>query len=118
MRRFWLEFDRNKENKNAWKEKVRRIVAIYEAAMDYFDAPGFTIMVVIRAENQAIARHRLEMLKAWTEAVLTQEGKEEWGQVFLFTDYDPAVTDPDEFFLTRIWDVPFDTLRQALIPDY
>lgn len=110
---FIVEVDRHSERQRKWREKVRGLLA-------WADHPQYHALFGTRSGTFAIiapgnVRHA-ETLRAWTEAELTELGRERTGVRWLFTGENPATLSPRAFFAGRVWRSAFGTEPQVAVP--
>jgi protein involved in plasmid replication-relaxation len=96
-----LEIDRDTEAKDTWRRKVHALslwaLGPYRQA---FATDNLTIAVLVPTVI------RREQLRAWTHAELIRIGRPELADLFLFSELQPAVTDPYRFFFGAHWYQP------------
>jgi hypothetical protein len=106
-----LELDRGTEEERQWRRKITALLALaagpYRAA---FDADSMTVAVLATSGER-----RAAVLRRWTEAELTDCGKEHWAELFWFANADPAVIEPTDLYLGRRWVRSFDPVPRPLI---
>jgi hypothetical protein len=97
---FILEVDLSTERQEKWRAKVRALLA-------WWDNPQYeqlfgTTQATFAVISPGRERHA-QTLRLWTEAELTELGRRNLGEQWLFTGANPATLDVDAFFPGRIW---------------
>gem|GEM_PF-6061868 len=98
-----LEIDRGTiRDQKRWRERISHLLAYLQGPFQQaFGAKTLTIAVVATP-----GRGRRDQLKAWTEAQLRAEKREQDSAVFCFTDLDPKLVTPEALFCDPVWAVP------------
>jgi hypothetical protein len=93
-----LELDRGTEEQKRWRQKVQALASWaggpYQEA---FATDNLTLAVVTPTEA------RREQPRDWTRRELAAIGREELGELFLFTSESPVLCSPFEFFCSPLW---------------
>ena len=98
------ELDRATENRTVFREKVRMLV--YYSQGGYaaeFETESLTIAFVATEGGGA----RLDSMRSWIEAELTELGAQAVASTFLLSAFNPEEVDPGETFHSPIWSQPF-----------
>jgi hypothetical protein len=115
-----LELDRGKKSVSEFKRKIRGLLAYTgRPYQTLFGVKSVTVAFVIDegafASPQQAAK-RVADTRRWTEEELTEQRKEDWGEIFLFTSLpDPQTLDAIEFFLGHHALAPFTAQPLSLL---
>ncbi len=103
----WLELDRNSEYSKQLKRKVKGLVAALtsQKAADLFGTDLFTIAFVTVSET------RLQAIQSYVMEVLTEMGRMQDANMFLFTTL-PQELEPKKIFTAHMWQ----TLNGSPVP--
>lgn len=110
---YWLEYDRGTERQDAFREKIRRIIALSLAPDAYeerFGTNNLTVAIVTLPEHHPELRR--DMLLAW----IRDESRRVGGvreDLFFVTTLDASRLSPAEVFCAPVWITPF---SGALLP--
>jgi hypothetical protein len=94
-----------------FKQKIQGY-AVYLAYGNHealFQTPALTIVVVAETDTM------LTTLKRWTEEALRDMGWQEEGEMFFFSSLNIATTNPEELFLSPVWEQAFGTTTTPLL---
>lgn len=110
----WLEYDRKTEKEEAFKEKIKRIVALMEQGFDdWFETPleQFTWAVATPFGDQ-----RARQLRHWCEQELAALRQLHRAPVFLFATL-PEHLDPAVVFLSPLWEIACEDGKHSLVKE-
>ncbi len=108
----WLEYDRKTEKEGAFKDKIKRIVALMAQGFDeWFETPleQFTWAVATPFGEQ-----RAGQLRHWCEQELAALHQLHRAPVFLFAAL-PERLDPAVVFLSPLWEIACEDGKHSLI---
>ncbi len=74
-----------------------------------FQTPAMVVAVIATTEKLA------GTLKQWTEEALGAIQRSDAGDRFFFCNIDTATTNPEDMFLTPVWEQAFGTTKTPLI---
>jgi hypothetical protein len=108
-----LELDRGTVEQRAFTRKLRGLLAYAGGPyQEQFETTSLTILIATTAGEQ-----RAKKLVQWCERVLRQQHLEAEADLFLITALDPGATTPTRFFLSPIWQQPFEQTPRCLVDD-
>jgi hypothetical protein len=100
-----VEVDLSSERGPAWKRKVEHLAAWASGPYrQQFGSDSLTIAVIAPGDGR-----RSDQLWHWTEAALTQLGRQDLAPLFVFTGLDAAQISPASFWLDAVCRQPFRT---------
>ena len=108
---FFVEVYRHHPMEHRFKRKIAGYVAYADSEQHQGLFETHALTIALLCETPALLR----LLKGWTEQVLTRLGKQDEGERFFFTTVDPAITNPEELFLSPVWEQAFGTTKTPLI---
>lgn len=103
---YWIEFDRGTERQAAFREKIRRIIALAASPEAYearFGTNNLTVAIVTLPERQPQLRR--DMLLSWIADELSRAG-EPRQDLFFVTTLDAATLSPADVFCAAVWQRP------------
>jgi hypothetical protein len=94
-----------------FKQKIQGYVTYAESGLheQLFQTPSLSIAVITESEPMATT------LKRWTEEALQEMGQPEAGEIFFFTNVNPAIVSPEELFLFPAWEQAFSSTKTPLL---
>jgi hypothetical protein len=94
-----------------FKQKIQGYVtyAISGLHEQLFQTPSLSIAVITASKPMATT------LKRWTEEALQEMGQPEAGEIFFFTNVNPAIVSPEELFLFPAWEQAFSSTKTPLL---
>ncbi len=120
---FCIEVDRATEDRNRWRGKIagylKALAGDPSPYQKRFEMRSTRVLTIVRPKiqrDQIGPERRLAELKAWTEAELTAQGKQNWASVFPFTIAAPEELDPRIFFGSPVWTLPFSDRKEPVLP--
>jgi len=108
-----LELDRGTIEQRAFTHKLRGLLAYAGGPyQEQFETASLTILIATTAGEL-----RARKLVQWCERVLRQQHLEAEADLFLITALDPGAITPTRFFLSPIWQQPFEQTPRCLVDD-
>jgi DNA-binding MarR family transcriptional regulator len=104
---YWVEFDRGTERQDAFRDKIRKIIALSINPASYeerFATNNLTVAFVTWPEHQPELRR--DMLLSWIRDEQRRSG-ELRPDLFFVTALDAAVLSPQEVYCAPVWMTPF-----------
>ncbi|MFD9604224.1 replication-relaxation family protein [Streptomyces sp. NPDC059970] len=93
-----LEVDRNTEGQKHWRRKVAALAAWAEGPYrEAFQADNLTVAITVPTVARRI------QLSEWTHEELSEVGRPELADIFLFTEASPVKTEPSQLFFDLLW---------------
>ncbi len=108
---FHIEVYRSNLREDRFKHKIAGYAAYATSTIhqELFQTPSLSIAIFCTTKQLA------ETLKRWTEEVLQEGAQADLGEQFFFTSSDPATTNPEELFLSPVWETAFSTTKTPLL---
>ncbi len=107
----WLEYDRKTEKEEAFKDKIRRMVAFMdEGFTDWFETP---VEQFLFAFATPLGSERAIQMRQWCEQELTRLHQTHKAPVMFFAAL-PEQLDPAGVFLSPLWEVACETGKHRL----
>jgi len=108
---FHIEVYRSNLREDRFKQKLHIYAAYAVSAIhqELFHTTSLNITVFCSSS------HLARKLKRWTEEALQAVRQPELGERFFFTSSDPATTNPEELFLSPVWEQAFSTAKTPLL---
>lgn len=98
----WLEYDRKTEKEEAFKDKIKRIVAFMDQGFaDWFETP---VEQFLWAFVTSFGQARAQQMRLWCEQELTKLNQTHKAPVMFFAAL-PEQLDPAIGFLSPLWEV-------------
>jgi hypothetical protein len=94
-----------------FKQKIQGYVTYAESGLheQLFQTPSLSIAAITASEPMATT------LKRWTEEALQESSQPEYGELFFFTNVNPAIVSPEELFLFPAWEQAFSSTKTPLL---
>jgi len=106
----FIEYDRDTEREHAFRQKVRKYIALFQTGAHKGRLGVSTVKVAI---TTLASRKHLDELRRWTEAELASTNEPiEVGELFVFA-YWPDPPDPRAAWLDPCWQLAYATASQA-----
>jgi hypothetical protein len=108
---YYLEVYRHHLNKTRFQHKIAGYVTALVSGLhgQLFQTPAMVVAVIATTEKLA------GTLKQWTEEALGAIQRSDAGDRFFFCNIDTATTNPEDMFLTPVWEQAFGTTKTPLI---
>jgi hypothetical protein len=107
----YLEVYRHHLNKIRFQHKIAGYVTALVSGLHerLFQTPAMAVAVIATTEKLA------GTLKQWTEEALGAIQRSDAGDRFFFCSFDTTTTNPEDMFLSPLWEQAFDTTKTPLI---
>ena len=108
---YYLEVYRHHLNKTRFQHKIAGYVTALVSGLreQLFQTPAMAVAVIATTEKLA------GTLKQWAEEALGAIQRSDAGDRFFFCSFDTATTNPEDMFLSPVWEQAFSTDKTPLI---
>jgi hypothetical protein len=107
----YVEVYRHHLNKERFQRKIQGYVTVVATGLHerLFQTPAMSVAVIATIDKLK------ETLKQWTEEALGAIQRSDAGDRFFFCHMDTATTNPEDMFLSPVWEQAFDMRKTPLI---